>query len=198
MIVLNPLEDFLLESEIIDYGDSSVLSTAKKLNNDPDDEIALARRIFHFVRDNIDHSFDIQAHDVTKSASEVLLNGHGICYAKSHLLAALFRANGIPAGLCYQKLIFEDGKDKMSLHSLNAIYLKSLDRWIRLDARGNKPGVDAQFDLGKEKLAFEVRKNLGEIDYPQVYSEPLDSIVNSLNVSASCEELLENLPVDMS
>jgi len=39
---------------------------------------------------------------VTCSASEVLREGTGICFAKSHLLAALLRAVGIPAGLCYQ------------------------------------------------------------------------------------------------
>lgn len=33
---------------------------------------------------------------------------HGICFAKSHLLAALLRCKSIPAGFCYQKLILDD------------------------------------------------------------------------------------------
>jgi len=35
---------------------------------------------------------------VTCKASDVLIYGTGYCYAKSHLLAALLRANAIPAG----------------------------------------------------------------------------------------------------
>ena len=30
------------------------------------------------------------------------------------------------------------------IHSLNAIYIKSLDKWVRVDARGNKPGIPSQ------------------------------------------------------
>lgn len=198
MIVMNPLKEYLFESDVIDYKDPYILSIAQTLKNDSVDDVAIARTIFHFVRDNIDHSFDIGAHEVTKRASEVLEKGHGICYAKSHLLAALLRASGIPAGICYQKLVFEDGKDKMSLHSLNAIYFESLKKWIRVDARGNKPGVNAQFDLDNEMLAFEVGKSLGEVDYPEIYAEPLDSIIQSLTVSSSCQELYDNLPLEIS
>lgn len=45
---------------------------------------------------------------------------------------------------------------------------KSLNKWIRLDARGNKEGVDAQFDLEQEKLSFLVRSDLGEVGYETV------------------------------
>lgn len=39
-----------------------------------------------------------------------ILSGSGICYAKSHLLAALLRANKIPAGFCYPRLsAYENG-----------------------------------------------------------------------------------------
>ena len=44
------------------------------------------------------------------------------------------------------------------IHALNAVYIKSLDSWIRLDARENKTGVEAQFNLEKERLAFPIRK----------------------------------------
>lgn len=39
-----------------------------------------------------------------------------------------------------------------------------------MDARGNKVGVDAQFDLEQERLAFPVREDLGEVDYGIVYA----------------------------
>ena len=55
-----------------------------------------------------------------------------------------------------------------------------MDRWIRLDARGNKTGVDAQFNLEKERLAFLICKNLGEVDYGIVYANPSDKLMQVL------------------
>ncbi|MBI2949982.1 MAG: hypothetical protein HYY23_20300 [Verrucomicrobia bacterium] len=40
----------------------------------------------------------------------------GFCYAKSHLLAALLRARGIPAALCYQRLAFDAAGSAFCLH----------------------------------------------------------------------------------
>lgn len=69
------------------------------------------------------------------------------------------------------------------IHALNAVYINSLDRWIHLDARGNKTGVDAQFDLEQERLAFPVRKDLGEVDYGIVYANPSDKLMQVLEES---------------
>lgn len=81
---------------------------------------------------------------MTKSATEVLEQSVGICWEKANLLAALLRARGIPAGICYQRLTLSDvPEDGFCIHALNAVYIKSLNRWIRLDARGNKEGIDA-------------------------------------------------------
>ena len=94
----------------------------------------------------------------------------GWCFAKSHLLAALLRANGIPAGLCYQRLRREDG-DGFTLHGLNAVYLPEIG-WYRIDARGNKPGVAAQFCPPEEVLAWPVQSD-GEIDLPEIWPDPV-------------------------
>ena len=53
-----------------------------------------ARACFEFVRDQIKHSRDYEMDPTTWKASDVLLHGTGYCYAKSHLLAAMLRANG--------------------------------------------------------------------------------------------------------
>ena len=45
--------------------------------------------------------------------------------------------------------------------ALNTVYIDSLQKWIRLDARGNKPGVNAKFSLAEEKLAFPARLEFG-------------------------------------
>jgi transglutaminase-like putative cysteine protease len=123
------------------------------------------------VRDEIRHSWDYQLNPVTCAVSEVLQAGTGYCYAKSHLLAALLRANSIPAGLCYQRLSISDAGPPFCLHGLNAVYLPDLG-WYRIDPRGNKKNVHAQFSPPNEQLAF--RPTIaGEIDFPGVYSDPL-------------------------
>jgi len=45
---------------------------------------------------------------VTKSATEVSKQDVGICGAKANLFAAMLRACGIPAGICYQCLTLGD------------------------------------------------------------------------------------------
>lgn len=66
---------------------------------------------------------------------------------------------------------FSDENSSIILHGLNAIYLKEMDKWIRLDSRGNKEGVNAQFSLEKEILAFPIRNELGEVDIKMIYSD---------------------------
>ena len=83
------------------------------------------------------------------------------------------------------------------MHGLNAIYLKEIDRWIRVDARGNKEGVNAQFSLEKEILAFPVRSELGEADIRSVYAEPNANVVSALERSKALEELEKNLPTEL-
>ena len=49
-------------------------------------------------------------------------------------------------------------------HGLNGVYLSDYGKWIRLDARGNKEGVNAQFSVETEQLAYAVRPEMGEED----------------------------------
>ena len=91
----------------------------------------------------------------------MLACGTGICMAKSHLLAALCRSVKIPAGFVYRFKRELEGPE-FGLHGLNGIYLDSLGRWIRVDPRGNKPGVNAQFNLDDEQLAFPPDPSKGE------------------------------------
>ena len=108
------------------------------------DAVEVARLCFLWVpRDHIQHSRDFRRDEATCSASEVLAAGAGWCYAKSHLLGALLRANGIPAGFCYQRLSKDDSGAPYSLHGLNAVYLPRFG-WYRVAARGNKPGMNAR------------------------------------------------------
>lgn len=173
LIIKDSLEEYLSESKYINWNDECIRKKAEELRTNYTDEISVIKASYEFVRDEIKHSWDVQDKRVTKTATEVLEQGVGICWAKSNLLAALLRANGIPAGICYQRLTLGDTPESgYCIHALNAVYIESLDRWVRLDARGNKTGIDAQFDLEQERLAFPVRKNFGEADYDEVYANP--------------------------
>ena len=181
MIIKDTMEEYLSVSKYINWKDNRILSKAEEFKLKYTDEIALIKVIYEFVRDEIKHSWDVQDKRVTKSAIEVLEQGVGICWAKANLLAALFRACGIPTGICYQRLTLGDVPETgFCIHALNAVYIKSLNRWIRLDARGNKEGVNAQFDLEQEKLAFFVRSDLGEVDYGIVYANPSEKLMQVL------------------
>ncbi|MGW6689077.1 transglutaminase-like domain-containing protein [Streptomyces sp. NPDC054961] len=157
------------------------------------DPYAYAKAAFEFVRDTIPHSGDSGDPRVTWRASDVLSTRNGICYAKSHALVALLRARGIPAGFCYQVLAEDDGSAPL-VHGLIALRLPGSAHWSRQDARGNKPGVDAQFSLDQEQLAFPVRPDIGEVDYPGVHAAPHPAAVRALRESADREELWRKLP----
>lgn len=79
----------------------------------------------------------------------------------------------------------------------NAVYLYSLGRWIRLDARGNHEGVNAQFSTGKEILAFPVQPELGEEDGLIIYPGPSHNVIEALTKSKTLFDLMENLPYEI-
>ena len=148
---MNDIKEYLRSTEVVDYDNPDVLAKAKDLAEGEDNALIIAKRCFEWVRDQIQHSMDYERNPVTCNASEVLKEGTGFCYAKSHLLAALLRANSIPTGFCYQRLSINDNGPPFSLHGLNAIYLPETG-WYRIDSRGNKEGVDAQFCPPVEKF----------------------------------------------
>lgn len=102
------LDAYLDSSEYIDWRHPLVAAVSHNLSVGATDAADITRRCFEFVRDKIRHSWDYRLNPVTCRASDVLEYGTGYCYAKSHLLAALLRANAIPTALCYQRLSWGD------------------------------------------------------------------------------------------
>jgi transglutaminase-like putative cysteine protease len=190
--------DYLAASSVIDYDNEAVMELAENINKEKLDETDLVKAVFEYVRDNISHSGDIHGTHVTCRASDVLRHREGLCYAKSHLLAALLRYHGIPAGFCYQRLtVDKDSAPYIALHGLNGVYIASKKKWIRLDARGNREDVDAQFSLDNEKLAFTAHPEAGEEDIPVVYAEPDKNVVSRLNAYHNVDDLMKNLPAGL-
>lgn len=187
------LAPFLAASAAVDRDHPAVQLLASEVRRPHD--IDTMRVAYDTVRDRYPHSMDIHAPAVSVSASDVLRHGHGICFAKSHLLAAVLRACGIATGLSYQKLA--DG-ERTYLHALNAVWLQDQTRWIRLDARGNKPGIDAKFSVETEVLAFAIRFDRGERDLAEIHALPLPSTLAALRSSRTTVELARGLPGDMS
>ena len=129
---------------------------------------------------------------------DTLKAGHGICFAKSHLLAALWRLKGISTSFCYQKLILDDEIAPILIyHGLKAVYLKDYKKWIRLDARGNKVGINAQFSIDHEQLAFPIHFEKGEIDGLIIYPNPDLEILKKLKTNETRPELWKNLPIKL-
>lgn len=183
---------YLESSSDIDWHSRSILHKAKQLSRDSDNEEDIVRACFEFVRDHIKHSLDHQLNPITCKASDVLHYGTGYCYAKSHLLAALLRANNIPTALCYQRLTITGTLPPFCLHGLNAVYLQQ-HGWYRLDARGNKPSVQADFCPPHERLAYPII-NDGEVDLAGRYAEPLPQVIELLNTYTNYQQVADNLP----
>lgn len=186
------MKPYLESSPYIDWETPEVLTMARRLAQGLDSPEAVARSCYVFVRDEIRHSLDHKLNPVTCRASEVLQYRTGYCYAKSHLLAALLRANRIPAGLCYQRLSIEGGAPPFCLHGLNAVYLEPYG-WYRIDPRGDKPGVHAEFCPPMEKLAFPIQID-GEADLPEIWVAPLEIIIHTLTSANSYQQVAEKLP----
>jgi transglutaminase-like putative cysteine protease len=186
------MQKYLEATEIIDHNNKEVHTLAMSLSADCKTDTQIAKKCYEYVRDNINHSGDYKDELTTYKASDVLKYKTGWCYAKSHLLAGLLRANGVPTGFTYQRLsCSEYRKDIYCLHGLNSIYLKEFG-WYRVDVRGNKEGVNAQFNPPFEQLAFELQEH--EFDLPEVLSEPLEVVVYALKTYKGYDEMVENFP----
>jgi transglutaminase-like putative cysteine protease len=185
---------FLEETDIIDYSNNDIQALCIRLSYNCKTDIEIAKNCFIFVRDEIKHSGDSKDDRITIKASDVLKHKTGWCYAKSHLLAALLRANKIPCALIYQRLtLSDDGTGaEFCIHGLNSVYLNSFG-WYKVDARGNKEGVNAKFDPPAETLAFPIRFQ-GEKDFLKRYHKPLDIVLERLEKYSSYSEMSANLP----
>ncbi|MER7537831.1 transglutaminase family protein [Streptomyces sp. NPDC097704] len=197
LIQQNPdVNAYLAAGEVVDHEHPRVREVSDRLAGDHPDAYSYAEAAFVFVRDAIPHSMDSGDLRVTWRASDVLEQGTGICYAKSVAYAALLRARGIPAALCYQRLTEDDGSDPV-VHGLVAVLLPGESAWARQDVRGNKPGVDARFSPTEERLAFPVRPELGEVDYPGLYAEPHPLVLGVLKAARDRPHLDRTLPAGL-
>jgi transglutaminase-like putative cysteine protease len=182
---------FLAGDEVVQITHPAVVSLAGKLRIFAESEEGFARQAYEWVRDEIGHSVDDQDRRVTLSASDVLERRVGLCFAKSHLYAAILRSQGVPAALCYQRL--DNGNGGHVLHGLVAVHLRG--EWHRQDVRGNNASIDAQWSLDDERLAWVADPARGEVDYPYLFVAPAPCVVVALSSADDALELCaEGLP----
>lgn len=195
---INEIEQYLVSDDVMDYETETIRKLAEDLFKNAENELDFIKKAYEYVRDYILHSADINEDRITCSASEVLEAGHGICFAKSHLLAAILRSKAVPTGLCYQRLSFGDESAPILVyHGLNGVYIKEYKKWIRLDARGNKNGINAQFSIETEKLAYQIHKEIGELDDFVVYPRADANVIEKLKRNKTRTELWRDLPTEL-
>ncbi|MCX7923102.1 MAG: transglutaminase family protein [Clostridia bacterium] len=193
------LSNYLLATKYVDFDKQIIQDKVKELFYGNLDEVEKVRIAFEYVRDEISHNWDIQSERVTRTASEVLAYKEGICYAKSMLLAALLRCQGVPTGFCYQRVSLGDTPGKVyAIHALNAVFLTSINKWIRIDAHRNINGKKPQFSIDEELLAFSIRAEYDEIDYPTIFANHTEIITQTLENNTNCIEMINcKLPTSL-
>ena len=187
------MDKFLAASRYIDFDADNIQAKIYELFSDSMSSIDKARIAFEFVRDEIPHSFDCDATVITARASDVLKYRTGICHAKANLLAALLRSQGVPTGFCFQRItLADDNSMGYCVHAFNAVYVGG--KWIKLDARGNKPGVHTHFSTEEPSLAFECRPEYEEHFWKGIYAEPHLATMRTLEESRHLQDVIEKLP----
>lgn len=199
---------YLEDTITIDWQTPAVADCARRLLADAATPEAGIERIFRFVRDEIAHSFDRESggapaagggpgpqRDVACRASEVLRIGHGLCHAKSHLLAALLRFAGHPTGFGYARLVDEERPGRFVLHGFNAVFWAPTGRWVLLDARGDRAGIATECRLEPPfSLAYVPDQERGESLLPLLFRRPGRRVIETLERAPSLEALRRNLP----
>ena len=191
------LSKFLEEHRYIDFSSPAIQEKANELFHGINNDVEKAKIAYEYVRDEIPHSFDINAKIITAKASDVLKYKTGICHAKSNLLAALLRSQKIPAGFCFQRLtLMDDDSLGYCVHCFNAVFVN--ERWIKVDARGNTNGISAQFSLDEPILAFPPRPEYDEYIWNGIYARPHADTMKMLEMAKSLQDINDNIPDDVN
>jgi transglutaminase-like putative cysteine protease len=190
-------QGYVEDTITIDWQTPAVMAKARELATGCADDVAKARAIYGFVRDRIPHTADAGRDELPCRASQVLAAGTGIGFSKSHLLAALLRAAGVPAGFCYQVLRRAEPERGTLLYGFNGVYLQSRERWILLDARGNKPGLDARFSIDRPQLAVTADPARGEWIYPWIWTRPAAVVIDLLSRNTSLARIADHVPEEL-
>lgn len=68
------------------------------------------------------------------------------------------------------------------------------DKWIKVDARGNTNGINAQISLDIPKLAFINRKIYDEYFWNGIYVNPHNDTMKMLENAKNLNDIINNMP----
>ncbi len=180
---------YLACNEVINCTHPDIRTCARTLTRNAPSEADQIHALFTFVRDRIVHTCDDGKHELVWKASDVLMTGHGLCFAKAHLFVALCRAVGIPAGLCYQRV--RDDEYRYVLHGFSAVYLEQLNRWIRLDSRGGFEENSAHISDGEDIMIYGPDQDSETWIDPSVYATPWPELISLYQQAVSVDDLIQ-------
>lgn len=186
---------YLEDTITVDWQTPLVMERASALIADraaPEDRL---RALFRFVRDEIDDAMDVRPERVACSASQVLREGQGLSYAKSHLLAGMLRYAGFPTGFCYARLRSGEGDGGLRLHGFNAVFWQDPARWLFLDASGREGAPEAAVRFAPPwALSFVIDPAKGESLLPEILRRPGKRVVDLLERAPDFDAVVRNLP----
>lgn len=185
---------FLEESAVVDWQTPRVFEQARALAAPCEEDAERVQRAFAFVRDEI-ATPDSDASPVACSAGQVLRQGAALSFARSHLLAALLRAVGLPAGFLYQRVRSGDQQPRLVLYGLAAVRLE--ERWVPLDAGGDSPLEGSrriELDPAAPELSHPRGSEHGEVLLPTLFSKPSRRVLDLLQRTPDVAAVLAHRP----
>lgn len=126
------LHSYLMPDPVIEAQTPAIVGLARDLRRFTEDDAEFARRAHDWVSHVIARPGDLGERRVPITAIEVLFTGFGCTFARSHLLAAVLRAGGVPAALVYRR-----GPEEGAVEAEVAAYLDH--GWHRVDSHGATP-----------------------------------------------------------
>lgn len=147
----------------MDSDHESITGLVSELIADTDPPEARARKVFDFVRNDIQYEFGAKIMAEEYVASNILKEGRGYCVQKAILLCALGRAAGLAVALMHsdirdhtlpERFIKLLQTNVMYDHGLNAFYLN--DKFIMADATLSPDVIEKR---GYRKIDFDPHKD---------------------------------------
>ncbi len=191
------LARYLEDTELIDWQTPAVVERALSLSEGCDGRTEVVAALFAWVRDEIGHPLETGSELLTCRASHVLRERCGLSFARSHLLVALLRARGMPAGFGYQRIGRDAPETGHVLRGFAAVYLHDAECFAPLDPQRDgaaMPGVAPDLELEHAKVAYEPDAEAGEETYPLIFARPHPAVVDVLSRAPDVRRALKGLP----
>ncbi|QQS14931.1 MAG: transglutaminase domain-containing protein [Rhodospirillales bacterium] len=188
-------DDHLRPASVVDSDHPAVVAFAAEIAGGASDPVEKAMRLYYAIRDDVRYDpYGTPMRREAYVASSCLAARHGYCVNKAGLMAAVARAQGIPARLGYadvrnhmttKRLSERMGTDTFYFHGYTDLWLDG--RWIKTTPAFNRELTekfnlkpldwDGRTDSIYHPFDLEGRKHMEYLAYRGVYADiPFDLI----------------------